>query len=265
MPRNKRKQRKQSRRARAALALLLAVCIIVGAIVLAVGNRSDIDSVTFCPRKENFPRTAVLIDASDTISNRQAKEVIESIDELFSKQLAQHEWVGIYVLSENEIVLPKPKFHICNPGSRDSANPLYQNPAEFERRYNQYFDRLTKEIEQVVDVPEQDSSPIFEMVYGVAVSNNFITREPRRLLIVSDMLHNTKNYSHYRETPDFDEFLRSNSGQPYLEPALLRGVDVQVLYVKRSKVRNLQTMRHISFWQDYFNHVGARLSRVTPI
>lgn len=248
----------------AVIALLAAGSLTVGSITFALINRLDVDPETFCPLDGDYPRTAILIDASDTLSERQGEEAVASIRDLFEGELEQHEWVGIYVVSEDETVLTKPSAFICNPGGRDSANPLYQNPTEFERRYEEFFYRLETEISGVVGAPAQESSPILEMVTAVAESDEF-SRRPNRLLIVSDMLHNTREYSQFRESLDFGEWRDRFRGQDYLGPSLLRGIDVQVVYVKRESYAGLQTRRHVKFWEDYFRSVGGSLTRVTPI
>lgn len=265
MVRKKRRRRKQSSRVPATLAMLIAGSVAVTAVYLAVSNRIDYDPGTFCPREGSYPRTAILIDASDTISELQGKEVIDSIHKLFSGQLAIHEWVGIYVLSEQETVLPQPKIQICNPGSRDDANPLYENPKQFEKRYEDFFEKVEMAVEGVTEAPPQRSSPIFEMIAGVAVSDDFFSSEPRRLLIVSDMLQNTAQYSQFDVAPDFEEWLACCSEERTIEPGLLKGVDVQIIYVKRADYRQIQTRGHILFWEQYFQHVGARVSAVKPI
>lgn len=272
MVRKRRRRRKQSSRVPATLATLIAASVAITVVYFAVsGDRIDIDRDTFCPRDGSFPRTAILIDASDTITELQGKEVINSIRTLFSEQLATHEWVGIYVLSEQETVLPRPQIQICNPGSRDEANPLYENPKMFEKRYEDFFEKVEMAVEGVTDAPPQRSSPIFEMISGVAVSDDFFTSKSRRLLIVSDMLQNTDRYSHFDVTPDFEKWLedyskqRTISDERIIEPGLLREVDVQIIYVKRVDYRQLQTRGHIYFWEQYFNHVGARISAVKPI
>ncbi len=85
----------------------------------------------------------------------------------------------------------------------------------------------------------------------------------KRFVIISDMLHNTSEFSHYTGELDFDKIHRS----PYYLKvrANLEGIDVIIFYVRRETPRKIQGRRHIEFWQQYFLDQSAVVKRVLRI
>ena len=85
----------------------------------------------------------------------------------------------------------------------------------------------------------------------------------KRIIFVSDMLHHTEQYSHYRRSIDFESFAEtpySIEVKPYLND-----VNIEVLYVVRAKDRNLQNRGHIAFWEDFVSNAGGDIVRVKTI
>jgi len=229
-------------------------------------KRGSYDSETFCPLDGSERHTAILIDASDTLSPTQVNRVIDHVDGL-RRDLDLHEWVGLYVLDEDDISLPQPVFALCNPGSGAQANPLYENPERVRRQFEQKFSRpLAEAVESLATDArqEQSTSPILEMIRAVATDRRFSASSGRRLLVVSDMLQNMPAYSQYGGDFDFDAFRRLPYAEQFLNVSLLE-VDVELIYLKRAHTARLQTRGHIDFWESYFDAVDASLNRVEPV
>ena len=185
----------------------------------------------FCPDDGNYPRTAVLIDATDSLSATQAKAVREEVEGL-RRRLGRYEWVGVFVLSEDNLVLPVPEIQKCNPGSE--PNPIYENPELVRRRFETEFRRpIDDAIARLVNATRPSStSPILEMIRAVALDRNYVSTQPRRLIVVSDMLQNVSRYSHYRDRGDFPSWRNTEYAREFLQVSLL-GVDVEILYLRR--------------------------------
>ena len=83
----------------------------------------------------------------------------------------------------------------------------------------------------MLTTPASDESPIFESIQSIAVRAFGALPESnkdRRLVIASDMLQNTPEYSQYHGIGSFEEFKRS---QYYRRVrADLRGVEVELYY-----------------------------------
>ena len=182
------------------------------------------------------------------------------------RELEDREWLGFFVLREDNVVLPEAEIALCYPGDADSANPLIENPRRRAKIFEEKFQRpmLTALARLVAARPPQASSPILEMIEAAALRPDFDSTQKRRLVVVSDMLHNTAGYSHYQGARDFADFRGGDYGRRFLELPLA-GVDVRILYLKREETAALQTRGHVRFWEDYFSALGARVSRLIPI
>ena len=267
--------KKHRGRIRAFITLAVMAAILAGAVWLYAGSPS-INPDTFCPLNGKYSRTAVLVDATDSLNRKQIKEIKEHFKERLNQMRQKskwyermglsrsYEWAGIFVLSENNLTVPKPIIALC----QRTTSILTDNPERERRRYEKNFLAPMKSaIDKLADLPEQKESPIFEMIQAVALDSNFDSTKKRRLIIVSDMLQNTPEYSHYTGNMDYDKWRTTDYARDFLDSTLLRDVDVQILYVKRhnEEVKSLQTRRHPEFWRRYFEDVGAYLSLVIPI
>ncbi|RYH56192.1 MAG: hypothetical protein EON54_12260 [Alcaligenaceae bacterium] len=107
------------------------------------------------------------------------------------------------------------------------------------------------------------TSPIFEMLQLVAVNGfrKHAIKGERRLIIMSDMLHNTPEFSMYRPLPDYSAFAASGYGQKMQLD--LPDVEVDLNYLINSP--QFQTKRNLRFWEEYFNKAGARIVTVKPL
>ncbi|MOA14337.1 hypothetical protein D3C78_1344340 [compost metagenome] len=108
-----------------------------------------------------------------------------------------------------------------------------------------------------------DKSPIFEMIQLVAI-NSFRANNvqgPKTLIVYSDMLANTPDFSMFSGLPEFDSFAESPYGQR--SQTRLDGVRVELNYLM--KYPKLQNRKQLAFWERYFERAGARLVAVTPV
>ena len=218
------------------------------------------DADTFCRKDGDYPRTAILIDATDSLDESKIKAAGERINKLLKSELATGEWVGMYVLDESNLALPSPRAALCNPGGERQCNPLIENCQDAQLKFERDFLNPMKEaIDGLADSPPRPSSPILEMVRAVALARDFDSSQKRKLIIVSDMLQNTRQYSHHRGRADFAEWEKSDAAREFLSLSL-SGVDARILYVKRPQYAQLQTRGHVLFWEKYFAAVGAKIS-----
>ncbi|MGI9228675.1 MAG: hypothetical protein ACR2P9_02325 [Gammaproteobacteria bacterium] len=253
------KQRKDRRVAVIALTSVLLIVIVI--IVKIVAGGKNYDPLTLCPEDGNYPRTAVLLDATDRLCESQAKKVEEEIINNLLKQPDHDEWVGIFILHENNLTLPAPEIALCSPGK---ANPLIQNPEWVQRRFEEKFQKpMAAAIKRLIQTSPHTTSPIHEMIKAVALDRNFDDpTKKRRLIVISDMLqHTPPEYSHYRDGADFQVWRNSIHGRDFPQFSL-SDVEVEVLYLKRTGdlARSVQNNEdHILFWKNYFSELGASI------
>ena len=257
-------RRRQGRPKTPFIALGATVAVLVALATIALWPRGEYDPKTLCPQDGDYSRTAVLIDATDSLSATQVKTIHEEIGAL-RERLAPHEWVGIFVLDEDNLVLPSPEVALCYPGDESTANLLYENPRQIRRRYERQFRApIEAALERLASLPPKRTSPILEMIRAVALDRNFDSTKGRRLIVVSDLLQNVPDYSHYRTKPDFEQWRNTPYASEFLQLSLL-DVNVDILYLKRTDARSLQRRYHIAFWEDYFDAVGAVVRTLKPI
>ena len=271
MARSGRRGRRQSGAAQTAVAAAsLAALLAIGAgggyfIWREHRQAASIDPETLCPRHGRGPHTAILIDASDSFTESQQQRLQAALDGIIDN-LALHEWLAIYVLDSANPTLVRPRIGKCYPGGAAEANPLYQNPQQLQRALESEFERpLAAAMREIAAASAgQETSPILEMIAAVATDTGYAARGQRRLIIVSDMLHNTPEYSHYRTSPDFPSFRRLEYSRQFLD-RILDQARVEILHVRRPRDERYHSRRYISFWEEYFAATGASLERVQAL
>src|SRR5262249_11737328 len=147
------------------------------------------------------------------------------------------------------------------PDSSLTANPTRAKQV-WDLRFSQPLKATFAALLQPHDEP---SSPILESIQSVSVTAFDVigANIPRHLVIASDMLQNTGEFSQYQDRRTFAEVRAT----PYYSRvrASLRGVSVQILYVRRFQQASIQGAPHIEFWQEYFADSGATLESVVSI
>jgi hypothetical protein len=101
---------------------------------------------------------------------------------------------------------------------------------------------------------------MFQFV-GLNAFRKHAVNGPKRLIVVSDMLHKTPQVSMYQAIPEFEPFEASDYGRRMrLE---LPGVEVEIHQLLNYP--KLQTRRLMQFWETYFARAGARIVAVRPM
>ncbi|MCY1525802.1 hypothetical protein D9M68_607950 [compost metagenome] len=170
----------------------------------------------------------------------------------------------VYALGQDFKENAEPVFEKCNPGTAVGMSELDSNPKRAQARYEREFRGPVTQLDNVLmqDKPA-DKSPIFEMLQLVAI-NSFRANNvqgPKTLIVYSDMLANTPDFSMFSGLPEFDSFAESPYGQR--SQTRLDGVRVELNYLM--KYPKLQNRKQLAFWERYFERAGARLVAVTPV
>jgi hypothetical protein len=234
---------------------------IIGLLALAsIGLRDDrsFDPATLCPTDQDYSRTILVVDKTDPLSSAQ-KHFVERYVEDLKDSLPRFAKLSIYILDEINYMAPRPEFEMCKPDTGETANELYQNPRLIRQRFERFFGEPLKEaMGRLTKVSSARRSPIFEMLQAISISKD-VTRAggSRKLIIVSDMLQNTAEYSHFLRRPDYRRYAVSQYARAVA--ADLRGVKVEVIYLWRPAYERFQGPLHIRFWEEYFEDHGAFL------
>ncbi len=222
------------------------------------------DSETACRVDGKVSReTIIVIDATDNFNDTQALRIKKEIELLLSSAIIDERF-SLYVLDET-INQKSQKFGVCNPGDGSDKSELTSNKRRLKKHWKTlFYNRFTKAVDELIGNHTATQSPILEMIKFVSVNTFLDSRATkRRLVIVSDMLHHTQQYSHYRGSADFTKFSKTSYALT-MQP-LLEDVDVQIFYLIRENNISLQNRGHIEFWNQHILTNSGFLSSVKTV
>ena len=105
-----------------------------------------------------------------------------------------------------------------------------------------------------------------EAVQSVAVTS-FIGEKNKRinkkLILVSDLLQHTSDFSVYGGVIDFERYKSSNHWKSVKSD--LNDVEVELYFLHRDEESKLQNSHLRDFWIDFFEGQGAKVTRFLPI
>lgn len=219
------------------------------------------DVTTLCPAEGPLGHVVVLVDNTDPYSFIQREAFVQALNSLSDAVVPEGYLLSVFSLGEDFQKNAEPVFEKCNPGSSAGKSELTANLKRIDKRFNESFRTPILKLEEVLMVKDPAKySPVFEMIQlasikGFRAQN---VKGVRKLIIFSDMLHNTPDFSMFKGVPDYKSFSSSSYGER--SNTDLSGVEVELHYLM--KYPKLQTMKQLKFWEDYFEHTGARLTRV---
>lgn len=282
-----RSTRRRNREVRQKRLGVLMIAVVIAAVVLVLGycgyreaTGVELDPQTLCPTdRAPVEHVAVLIDASDPLSPVQQEFVGKYLRSL-REQIPQYGKFSLYVLQDPRRDEVDPVISLCNPGDGRDASFIDQNPAMLRARWRDSFaEPLDRAIARTLDAPPADRSPIAEMITAVAVDAFPVSpgasapvhgatgaSAVRRLIVVSDLLQNSKKLSHYgRRAAELPELARSDAVSELL--ADLSEIDVTALYLARGSGAGgrLQGRDHVRYWEILLDRCGARLMEVRRV
>jgi hypothetical protein len=264
----RRSRAAQKRHARN-IAVGVAALVLFASVLAGVGyylwtRDAGLDRQTLCPKSGPAGHVVLLVDKTDPLNFSQKEAFLRLLEELVDRRVAPGWLVSVFVLGEDFREGAKPLVEVCNPGSGEGRSELTANIAKLNAQYRQRFrEPLLKQADVLIATRPAKSSPIIEMLQLVSINGfrRHAAAGPRRLIVVSDMLHKTPQFSMYQGIPDFDQFASTDYGRKMR--AELDGVEVELHHVLNYP--KLQNSRQLQFWESYFTRSGARLATVRPM
>jgi hypothetical protein len=248
-----------------ALAGLAGLAAIAGVIWFNLAHPPiDIDKETLCPRAGPSSITVVLIDVSDPLTPVAQEDAKNAIAEEMAR-------VPKFGLLELRLLDPSIQggqvlFHRCNPGDGKELSELIANPEQERRKFEEGFETPLKNLlGAAVQSDPAKSSPLMETVQWIAVKefapSGKVTEKPR-LILVSDMIQHSGNYSLYKGDASFQRFRRS----PFYEVLRtdLAQAEATMFLIHREKPA-LPDDDLVAFWEQWFADNGGSLIRVRKI
>ena len=239
---------------------------VIGAVVWFNLTHSpiEVDKDTLCPKTGSWSTTVVLIDVSDPLPKVAQEDVKNQIAE-------EVRTVPKFGLLELRLLDPKVDggqvlFLRCNPGDGRDLSEIIANPEQERKKFEEGFQKpLTGLLAPAVRADPADTSPIMETVQWISVkefANTAQQKQKPRLIIVSDMIQHSADYSLYKGDPGFERYRHSASYEVLRTD--LHQADVTVFYVSR-KNQPESADSFVEFWEQWFADNNGNLIRVKKV
>ena len=242
--------------------VIIGLLILIGIYLNAMSKKQGIDPTTNCPTKGISRHTAILIDTTDEYNLVQKTWVSNQLRKIV-KETKQYEKISVYTIDEIYKETPLPLQSKCNPGDASNINKWTENERMKQEEWQKKFiEPLESVFNNLLNKGKSNSSPIMEMIQAISIAafqSNF-SQIGKKLFIFSDMIQNSSEYSHYKDSPQFRDFYKSPK---YLKLRTnLKDVAVQIFYVRRPGSEGIQGKAHAEFWANYFKSMNARLEPI---
>ena len=244
--------------------LVFFLAALGGTVYYLLTREAGLDRATLCPKTGPTAHIVLLVDKTDPLNFSQKEAFLRLLDELVTRRVEPGQLVSVFVLGEDFREGAKPLVEVCNPGSGEGKSELTANVAKLNAQFRERFrEPLLKQADALISTVPAKSSPIFEMLQLVSINGfrKHAVNGPRRLIVVSDMLHKSPQLSMYQTLPDFEAFSASEYGRKMRSE--LDRVEVELHHVLNYP--KLQTRKQLEFWQTYFSRSGARIVAVRPM
>lgn len=249
----------------AGVALLIVTAVAVALVVYTQVSRDPpLDKTTMCPAAGPLGHIVLLVDKTDPLNFTQRQAFSVAMKELVETKVPEGHLLSIFVLGEKFEQSALPLIELCSPGSDVGKSELSANLKRLRRQYEERFVRpLEDAAKELVAEEPAKASPIFEMLQLVGINGfrKHAVKGSKRLVLVSDMLHNTTQFSMYAGPVDFANYAAMDYAKR--TTADLSDVDVELHYLVTTP--RLQTRSLWLFWERYFDRAGARLSGVRKV
>ena len=227
------------------------------AAIIAVKRPADAYAVCGNSSLNAAATTAIMVDATDSLTEDQRRRLKVTVD-TERDRLPQGGRIIILGLNPERPWEPTALAAVCNPGKAEDSNPFFVTRSKIEKRWQAAFgDPIDKAVQQSMDSPTSERSPIIITVAAILARADFDTRiASRRLILISDLLEHEKGiYSQLRG----GDFWNAYQASPLAKQTRLdlKGVSVAIDYLQRGKFAAVQGPRHQGFWQRLFTEAGA--------
>ena len=246
------------------VSLLVVMGLASGAFWWWSQKKSGIDPVTLCPLSGPLGHNILLIDKTDPFNLPQKASFDLIVNDLVNKQTPPGYLLSIYILGDDFKTQTKPLVELCNPGDAKGHSELTENTKQLTRQYKERFLKpVAEQTTQLLSINSAQESPILEMIQMVNL--NSIQRHnvdgPKQLIVLSDLLQNSKPLSMYREIPAYADFAKTDyAGKTRIGFA---GVEVEVWLLQNTTGEKQK--RLADFWQRYFLENKAVSFKLEPL
>lgn len=225
-----------------------------------------LDASSLCPVDGPRGITVVLIDTSDDLPRATRDEALIVIKNVV-RQLPDY-----YRLDIKGLDIPgmksRPIFSMCSPGNGAGLSEWTASPELAKKRWIRSFEQpAITAIENSLSEVKANSSPIMAAIQDIAIQDftgAVAKNTPKELIVISDMIESTGEYSQYPAKGDlsYERFQRSKAYLKFRTD--LRGANLDVRYVTRAGVK-LDPTAHAIFWKKWASDNGSGSVRIVRL
>lgn len=231
-----------------------------------IQEKKNIDKKTMCNNNINYSKNIVLLDMTDSYSYIQISDIKLRIENLI-RSLPEGEQLKVYFLKDIVDETVKPAITICNPGRGEGKSYLYSNPKLIEKKWeDQFYKPLKNTINAISDGKTYSTSPIIEIIQLINIlefKSHINDFGKNKLIIISDMIQNSKEYSFFRNDVDIKRFNQSTYFDKY--KSNMMNFEVDLMFIRRTKYKELQSQRQVDFWINYFTIQNAEINKIIKV
>lgn len=218
----------------------------------------QLDASSLCPVDGARGVTAILVDTSDDLPRTTKDEALVVIRDVIS-ELPEYHRLDIRVL---DIAGMKSRsiFSRCNPGDGSGLSEWTASPKLAKEHWIRSFEGpAITAIGNSLTEAKANNSPIMAAIQDIAIhdfTGAALANAPKQLVIISDMIESTSEYSQYPGKGDLS-YERFQHSRAYLKFRTdLHGANLDVWYVTRANVK-LDSIGHATFWKRWASDNGS--------
>jgi hypothetical protein len=246
-------------------ALVLIILAAIGTVgyKFAFGAKPN-DVRTLCPADGPLGHVVLLVDKSDPMTFTQRKDFDVLYKEVVTSIVPKGHLLSVYALADDFASTAEPLLELCNPGDGSDASQFNANPVQLRKMFDEKYAKPMFELrEDLTTNKPGKSSPILEMVQlaGITGFRKHAVSGERRMIIVSDMIHFTKQLDMYKSVPKYESFIDTPYGRKTL--ADLDGAKIEIRMLLNTP--SVQNENLLGFWQQHIKQSGGRIVLHQPI
>lgn len=227
-------------------------------------QKPTLDRTSLCPLNGPEGVTVVLVDTTDNLPETTKREVRQFLNDLIT-ELPAYNKLDIRVLDAPN-AKSQSLFSRCNPGDGAGLSEWTDNPAIARKRWIEGFQKPAEEAMVFsLRFDRAAASPIMAAIQDIAIdqfSAANVRNVPKTLIVISDMIEHTREYSQYSGDLTFDRYKRSPAYLKYRTD--LHGAQVTIGYVRRLGTK-IDAKRHPGFWQEWIVDNRGSVGRIRSL
>lgn len=199
--------------------------------------------------------TIVIVDQSDTFTNNQISNLKNKINKEVNK-LKEFEKITIVSSDKKNPLEIKEWFSSCLP---PQGYVIFGRSKDIKEKWKKSKNKFDQDIQDLLQKDKAEFSPIIEMIRIVSRREDFSEESvpKRKLLIVSDMLQNSKDFSFYTQRLDWQKvkkFSKSQIGEK------LKNVNLEMCFIERFGAK--KNRDHKDKWVSLFEYLNTKKIKV---